>query len=308
MNAYKVKVEWYKYLYQLNTKFSISRPVDDALMISGVTRGGTTWLMEMLHTDTTQIIWEPMKYETLSKVKGKQFADDLGIIPYIPEHAEWDEARAYFSSLLSGRIPEQIQELSHPFLLENPFKKNRLLIKLCNANLVLPWLCRNFSIRPIVLVRNPYAVIASQLQHPGYRDIGTKHNLFALNKSVYNDVFTKYERQISAIQNQVSMLANWWAIQHVEILNRPEKEVLWKIVCYEDLVTDTEVQLNSLYKAYSVSKAFDPVKAELPSATAHLFKGEARTYLDSWKKVLTAEQLVSIRKVLDSYGIEQYDT
>lgn len=303
MNAYTLKIAGFEFLYNLYPNFHKPKLTDNNILISGTTRGGTTWLMEMLYTKNMQVVWEPTKYETLVKFHGNSFAKALGIMPYIPEDAVWDEAYEYFQNLLHGDERVTIDINSHPLLLTNPFSKNRLLIKCCNTNLLLPWLCKNFNIRPIVLVRNPMAVIASQLQHPGFKKIGTQYNLFLLNDSKYKDIFQKYEQQISAINSQVSMLANWWAIQHVELMKKAEK---YTIVNYENLVKEAKIQLNELFNKYRISKSIDSITINKPSSTSNQFNGDAVSYLDEWKKHLSQEQIEDISEIIRSYGITNY--
>lgn len=306
MSVYKIKVEAYKLLYGFYYRKPAVKNVDKNILISGVPRGGTTWLMEMMHDLSMQVIWEPLKFETLSKVKGIQFASELGVIPFIPEKESWDEAYEYFYNLFKGDVEEQVGMDSHPLLLSNPFHKTRLIIKLCNANLLLPWLCKNFNIQPLVIVRSPFAVIASQLNHPGFKDIGIKHNLFSLNKPKYMEVFQKYEQQIAAIDSQVSMLANWWAIQHADMLNYGEEGKKYHVVFYEDLVRETSYYLNHFYKLYHIDKEINLDKMYQPSATSRLFTGNAKDYLSILPQSLSSEQLKVINDVVLSYGITQY--
>jgi hypothetical protein len=128
MNFYRLKIAYYELLYRSLYSLSANKYYDDNILISGTTRGGTTWLMEMLWNPDMQVVWEPTKYETLVKAKGKNFANELGVIPYIPLDAGWDEAHDYFEELLSGYRHNKLDDSSHPLLLTNPWQKNRLLM------------------------------------------------------------------------------------------------------------------------------------------------------------------------------------
>jgi hypothetical protein len=302
---YPAKIAYYRVLYHLH-HLLLHQNNSSPVIISGTTRGGTTWLMEQLYHKDMQVIWEPTKYETITRHCGETFAKALGVIPYIPENAVWDEAFAYFGQLLSGGIAEGINSTSHPLLLSNPFAKSRLLLKCCNINLLLPWLCRNFNIRPILLVRSPFAVIASQLRHPGFREIGTTHNLFALNQPKYQDIFLRYEAPIKAIRTQTEMLANWWAIQHVELLRYPEEERKWEVVYYEDLFEDTEVWINRLYDKYSISNQFDKHRSERPSSTSYFFIADSLKSEVSDRNQLNPGLISEVRNVMSQYNISRY--
>ncbi len=302
---YPAKIAYYRVLYQLHQLLPHQKTTSPVI-ISGTTRGGTTWLMEQLYHKDMQVIWEPTKYETITRHRGEAFAKALGVIPYIPEDAVWDEAYAYFGQLLNGGIPEEINGASHPLLLSNPFAKSRLLLKCCNINLLLPWLCRNFNIRPILLVRSPFAVIASQLRHPGFREIGTTHNLFALNQLKYQDIFLRYEAPIKAIRTQTEMLANWWAIQHVELLRYPEEERKWEVVYYEDAVMNPDLHIQMMCDSNGITHKTDERKYRMPSATSQQTVTGTDDYLNNWKSKLDSREIASISEILYAYGLHTY--
>lgn len=308
MSRYKIKVSLYNILYELNNLITYSgKKTVEPVCIAGVTRGGTTWLMEMMYTPNMQVVWEPLKYANLVKSKGEDFARNIGIIPYIPENAVWDEAYEYFDKLLNNKLPQKIDIKSHYLQLTNPFNKNRALIKFCYSNLLLPWLCRNFAIKPTIIIRNPYAVIESQLRHPGYRNIGITHHLFDLNQPKYTDVFEKYEQPISGINSQISMLSNWWAIQHAEILQHPDKDKLWNIIYYEDLVRDTQKHLQEILAHHHIEKDIQQVDFTHPSATALSKTMQHDDYLNKWRTGLTIAEKDCIEKILSDYNIPIYE-
>ncbi len=308
MNLFSLKIKGWSAIYAAHSFYaSNSNKKLNPLLISGTTRGGTTWLMELLYQKNMQVIWEPTKYETLS-LYNKEFTEALGAIPYIPESAVWEDAYFYFQKLLNGNVPQRILKDAHPLLLSNPLYKNRAIIKCCNITPLIPWICKNFDVQPIVLVRNPMSVIASQLNHKGYQGIGTKINLFKLNNSKYNDLFEKYGRPISAINSKVSMLANWWAIQQVEVLNKNTvvDKNKWILLSYKELVLNTSAELQKLFTIYGIEKTIIDNEYNSPSATAvNQFK-HSEEYLTHWKKSLKLNEIKEIELVLEAYGLEQY--
>jgi len=294
MGFYDAKILFYKLLYRYFTIISDNKFYNNNILISGATRSGTTWLMEMLYAQDMKVVWEPTLYESLQDTISKQFAAELGVIPYIPKDADWPEAYNYFNALFVGKIDQAITEYSHPLLLTSPFGKSRQLIKFCNINLLLPWLCRNFDISPIVIIRNPYDVVTSQLNHNGYEHLWEKVNIFDYNKPKYDDIFLKYEQQIKSIDSKIEMLAHWWAVQHVELLENLHENNPWKIVFYEDLLRDTELVMSKLIVEYNINKKIADIDFFKPSST----RVEKRNVgLDeSFIKDVTD-------KVLDQYGI-----
>jgi hypothetical protein len=288
---------YYSYLYKYF--YTKENNINKNIFISGATRSGTTWLMEMLHTPNMQIVWEATKYENLLNTTSEKFTKELGIIPYIPVDCIWDEAYEYFDKLIHGNIVQEISKDSHPLLLSNPFNKDTNLIKLCNINLLLPWLCKNFDIQPIVIIRNPFDVVLSQLNHIGYNHMWVKYNIFELNKPRYNDVFLKYDNQLSTINSKVSMLTHWWVIQHVELLKNIDNSNQWKIILYEDLLRNTSVVINELIIKHDIKKNIKNIDYVKPSSTSNLMHVQ--------KKPKDKIMIEEIKNILNMYGIKQYN-
>lgn len=272
------------------------------ILISGTTRGGTTWLAELLYQPDQCLIWEPLLYEHLQATTG-DFASALGIIPYIPETAEWPEARQFFDALLSGRDQSFYTLKSHAEANRNLFQTRRLMIKFCRANLLLPWLTRHYRLKPVFLIRHPLAVVASQLRHPGFARLDIHQHIFRIQQPRYNDIFERFRAQTERIDSLESLLANWWAIQQVLALEHPQRHERWLTVSYEQLFLQPENEMERIAQWTG-----DPIPAKWqsrvkkPSQTA----GSPNPGIDNWRSQFSREQVRRILDIVQAYGLTMY--
>ncbi len=286
--------------------------VDRHLVISGVPRGGTTWLAELLlPVPRTALVWEPLHPHHVREYPVAGFHHDLGRIPYVPEDADWEPGRAFFDDLFRGRfLPASAVNNWVRTTIPRPGRKHRWVYKMCRANLLLPWLVGTYPLHPIYLVRHPLAVISSQFRHEAFDDMGTIHNLFELQRSAHSDVFERYDHLIGAIDSRESMFANWWAITNVVPLTHPANNVAWLTVSYERLLSQPHRELDRIAQRLDVE--FPPAtRRRVRAASAVADPGIAGTVdagrqLAAWRARLTAKQVAIIMEVVHSYGIDAY--
>lgn len=295
---YKLKI---RALDLFDRSFIAPEFTEKPILIAGNTRGGTTWLMENLYQPQFKIVWEPTRYNSLNEFSYEGFNKDLGIVPYIPENAEWDEAFKYFKLLLSGKIRSPFHALTHPLMLHDLTQKNRLLIKCCNINALLPWLTNHFDIKPILLLRQPYGVIASQMVNPGFSIFNHRFDLLKNDTPKFNQNHLKFARQIEAIDSKISLLANWWALHHTDVLNHPFRDKKWITVSYENLVKNPLTELKNLYDVTGIKSTPLLKNIYQPSTTSF---GNETNYLDKWKERLSPSDIKTITRILESYEID----
>ncbi|MCB9188181.1 MAG: sulfotransferase [Flavobacteriales bacterium] len=280
------------------------------IIISGEPRGGTTWLMELLMNDSTNLVWEPLFHKRLNEHSAGLY-NKFGHMPYIPENAQWKEGKEYFNSLFRGELKYGLFK-NHHYSGKKLKDKDRMLFKFCRANMLLPWLTKEFpTIKPIYLVRHPLSVISSQFRHPAFEGIGTKVNLFELRKSenpMFSDIFDRYEDKISKINSRESMFANWWAIQNMLALPNPDNK--WLTVSYESLYLNpvNELERISKFTGIPVSE-FSLDNIEKPSKTTLAGSGilEKKDQLSNFRKHLTQNQINEILEIINSYGIDAFN-
>ncbi len=279
------------------------------IFISGEPRGGTTWLMELLMQPNDCLIWEPLHLQNLQQYN-PEFYKALGILPYIPENETWNDAREYFKKLFSGELPYGL-EINRQYHIKNLNACNNILFKFCRANMLLPWLTKEFpEIKPIYLIRHPLSVISSQFRHSAFNSVGTIHNLFEVRTKgnpLYTDIFEKHANKINAIKSRESMFANWWAIQNSIPLNARKKN--WLTVSYERLYLNPIEELDRISDYIRIRSTYNIEAIKSPSSTTKSGSGilEKKSQLANFKRHLTNSQIKEILDIIESYEITQYN-
>ncbi|MGD8862206.1 MAG: hypothetical protein PVI30_19495 [Myxococcales bacterium] len=130
----------------LSRRGSLRPPV----AVAATGRGGSTWLTEVLATVPGHpILWEPLHLGTNPSCR--QYGFDWQT--YVPVDAQAPRKREYFDALLSGAgLNVELVTSSH-FSVREFLRCRALLIKFVNANLLLPWLVRQYELRTALLIR-----------------------------------------------------------------------------------------------------------------------------------------------------------
>jgi len=281
--------------------------IEDAIIISGMGRGGTTWLTEVFSTiPGSGVIWEPLHPIVLRNHHStRRFQRELGNYPYIEEDADWPEAERFFWRLLSGKL------LFHEYVKRNMFnprlaRVQRWIIKFCRANMLLPWLVRKCPVRPIYLLCHPCAVVSSQLRHYGF-DVMSDH--FNIPDTRYTKIYRDHRHILPTIKTREQRLAAWWAFDNLIPLQHPANGTAWITVAYEQLLMSPLDVFSELFSRMGCEvPANMNVIVNKPSRTtdprAAIAKGQDQ--LTSWKSQLSDDQINQILDVVHRFGITAY--
>lgn len=215
---------------------------EENFLISAYPRGGSTWLSEIIHQiPRTAILYEPLDLRYTTQFR------DLGFYwhQYIPENQTWPEAEKVFVRLFSGKFLRG--QLYYQSTLASWLTANRLVIKFILANALLPWLTRryNFSFAPIYLIRHPFAIVASQLKHPGWKD--AKMAEFKIPQGRYNEIYLNHRDFFSTLRSKEEILTAQWCVVNSIPLHNPRNNVSWITVHYEHLLLDPDTELKKIF-------------------------------------------------------------
>lgn len=286
---------------------------DNTIAIFSLPRSGSTWFSELLMEIPNSIkVDEPLYRGFLSfdgkmppKGQGKiNQLDDLEFYYYqpIPFDQSFEEASHFFEELFSLKI-------SNPYLFEEtrmnciPTAKN-VLFKFCYGNLLLPWLAKQFDFPIIVLERNPYAVVASQLKHYSFDKV-LRQNIFEIPEFRYSKYITDHI-DLDEITHPEEILTAIWCISRL-IVTTNNEATDWLVVSYEKLVINPEEELKRIFNYLNKpipSTIMDNFYQPSVSTEKSNFRDELQ--LDSWKKELKPEQIVRIGDVLAKFKIDNY--
>jgi len=287
----------------------IRNPAQEPVIVLGSPRSGTSWTMRLIAKQAGYCsIFEPLHARWWPGAREAGFGNrpttgDAQKREYLQRVFDGREARR------SIRRPRWSLPIgSHPGrLLRGMVKRlraERLVVKFVSACRLLPWLVEEFpKCRYVYIVRNPYAVINSQLSRgaSSYLDdrarpydylndarqpASAQTELCRRIQSDAADVLGEASvRDINSLEEclALSWYTDNWVAQRVA--SRTEAVILVK---YEDLLVNTGAEVDRIYAH---------IGSGSPSSVSIEVKNRGQQ-LNKWREQLTDSQVRSIRAVL----------
>ncbi|MGR3303170.1 MAG: sulfotransferase domain-containing protein [Candidatus Scalindua sp.] len=292
------------YKYYLLKKSVNFNPLE-AYLIFCSPRGGSTWLSEMINLiPGTSMLWEPLHLRYVNEVRDLGFCWDQ----YIPDTQDWPEAHNMFCKLFSGKILNQhiLQYTQH-----NKIKKaEKLIIKFTRANALLPWLNRNFIFKnkPVYMIRHPFAVVASQLDHPGWGHIPFITS-FTIPDVPYNEHYKKHKSFLERLSYKDEIHAATWCLSNMVPLQHVQNNIDWITINYEDLVLKPKLVMKRIFDEWNVNIDEDELEVAINTRSNTTRFGtpvKGMVQLANWRKVLSKEQVRRIQSVLEYFNVTCY--
>lgn len=268
-------------------------------------RGGSTWLTQILHNTTKlPVLWEPLHPERVPELKRLNLSSEQ----LVPEDERWDELESFFESMFRGRILNPwCCEMSHPakFL-----GAQGMIIKFCRVNGMLPWLTKRFEFKkkPILLLRHPFSVVASQLKHPGFRDIEAK---FTITDTRYSEIAHRHKEIMEFVSSVAERQVFVWCMVNCMPLKSDRHNKDWITVFYEDLLERPDAELRRIGAEWGLKiGGIDLETVYKPSRTTVGTKDfrNATQQLASWQNRFSDAEIRRMQHILEYFEIEEYDT
>jgi hypothetical protein len=276
--------------------------IQNTIAIACSGRSGSTWLAEIIGAlPGYPIIWEPLHLGNNPECQHYGFDWQT----YLPYNVEDNPKRNYLEKILTGSNLSTKQVSSLAF---NPLKFvgfQGFAVKFVNANLLLNWMLEQFSIKGILMIRHPCAVVESQLRHSAWNHVNKTNITFpqqlALDYPHLVEVF-------QTIQTREEILAFEWAIQTYVPLIQPKPEFLY-VTTYEKLIQEGQSEVDRLFDFLAKSVPTTAYK-QLIKASKTTQKvsniGKNKDPLIGWKHRLTPQQIDNILSVVHRVGIVFY--
>ena len=270
------------------------------ILISGSPRGGTTWIAETIAKVylSERILWEPLQEGNIDK-DGLRFSKR----PYIDEQTATPEVDAFFQKLLQSKQANAhlLRLRKYPKNVLSLLRNQRLLIKFVRGNGVVRYLRRRFAIpTPLVILRHPCAVVASQLRMGQWED-----------HPHIDPELIKRKPELTDIIDHKAPLAERLAMTWVgDVLAAKENATDVHIVYYEDLVLKGAEALRPAFESWG----WEEVPASLheimgqPSSTTHEWANfdSMEGKLGRWRNELDTETIDRILNVTHCMGLYDY--
>jgi hypothetical protein len=281
-------------------------------------RGGSTWFTNLLTAmPNTSKIDGPL-YQGFFLPDGKMPSGEAAKLKslkrlgfhyhqYIPEIEEWEQAQAFFHRLFSQQFytPYIFNETS----LSELKRAEKFVFKFYHASLMMPWLIEHFDIKPIFLVRNPYAVVASQLKYQAFAET-IKTGQYRLPKFRFSEFFDPYLPILDEVSSAVEILATRWCLNYLPLITREDNNKKWLTVSYESVILHRDWELNRIFQFVgqpipeNINSVYDkPSISTTKSSEAYHQKLE---HLGSWKDTLSTKEIEQIDIILKRFGVKRY--
>jgi hypothetical protein len=269
------------------------------LILCSAPRGGSTWLAELLsQVPRTALLFEPLHLWRKPPFSCLNFC---GYQP-IPEDADWPEAKLIFDAVFRGRFVNDWTGQGSSVL--TFLLAKRMLVKMVRAHAMLPWLIRNFQFlnRPVLLVRHPLAVVASQL-HFGFAR--GEFRGFRIPDCPFNEHFLEHREFLSGLRTAEEVLVARWCLANQVPLSSPENNRAWTTVYYEHLLLDPRRELRRIFDNWELPlprHVMNRVRVPSAKTTDSRFLDKPERQLDKWRHTFSDEQLERLVAVLEHFG------
>jgi LPS sulfotransferase NodH len=244
---------------------------EGSIIICGSRRSGTTWLMELLSKIPGYItLFEPFQ--------PSWFPDSRRFNP--DPNPEQEGIRDYLQNVLEGRVKcsSSLYKVNL-FNMRQRLLGDKLLIKSVRANKLVGLMKSQLEAKYIIyLIRNPYAVVSSQMR---------------------TNIMPDISHMEIANESKESALASIWCDEQTIPL---ATNGIFKIK-YEDLVLDPRRVLTPLFSALGYEDYIEDALKDIQVASklaSRPLKAINSSILEKWREELTEKQATNIYDVLSS--------
>jgi len=270
----------------------------NTVIVAASPRSGTTWLAELLSlAPRSAILFEPEHQHHVAEARAAGISWHTCRTP----HERWPEGEAFFDRALRGEI-RTTWTLQH-VPLARAFAPRTWIVKLVDCNLLLGWIAAHFATRPpILLLRHPCAVVASQMRLGWVVDRPPR--LPSLLER-----YPHLAAPLAALRDPIEYAAALWSVQAAVplTLSPPASRI---VLTYERLVADPGQELATLFTRLGLpTPGGIAARAPAPSATAPLRPTRAigRDPLMPWTDTLDHRQVERVLTVVRTFGLDFYD-
>jgi hypothetical protein len=173
--------------------------------------------------------------------------------------------------------------------------------------MLLPYITKQFSFekKPIYMIRNPFAVVASQLKHPGWKNADSH---FEIPTGIYNEVYDIHAEFLKTLQTKEEVLTAEWALSNKVVLNHSRHNKDWIFITYEQTLINPKQTLIKILAEWNCSNLkLDKLDFNRKSRTSLSKKiTPVNVQLEHWKSSFTSLQIQKMQDVLREL-VKQYN-
>ena len=292
---------------------------EQAIVVSGSPRSGTTWLMQTLSClPGYRSVLEPLHPSRFPTVRDLRLPPRLYVVPGHSNRPLEEHLRAVLTGKRVSRIPEYT--LSLPTI-RRRLMSSRILAKFVNGNRLLPWISERLHPRSVILIlRHPCSTIASQTEIGffGYTNEIEIDIVMGRTGALRDIVLSGLQaipefrgnaaliRKVEKAETREELLAYEWALDNYIPL-RHAGRCGWQVVSYEQLLCRPEQTFQRVFDALG-----EPMPAlatrtmRKPSMTSERKRIQADVQLTRWQSQLQREQVRLILDAVGAVGLDLY--
>lgn len=219
---------------------------------------------------------------------------------YLSPTSTADDLEDYLRAAMTGDVVRPFAVgFSNPM---EPWKVNRWISKVVHGAGLTGWLAEHLPEPQYVgLLRHPCAVVASQRQK---KMIST--DVFHGARLQFGKLWPELAPALASVTTEISRYAACWCMDTFA-LTTCKKPPRFRLVCYEDLVSNGDAAFASLADWIGVSvSAVDASGLSLPSASTNEPHVGGAAQLGKWQERLTPAEVDEVFSLLDAFGLSVY--
>lgn len=279
--------------------------VEDALILTGDPRGGTTWLMEMLaRLPGTVINWEPLHHGRGVVPVGARW----GRRPYFPPDDRDPDRFASMCDILT--FQRSTPWTTKHATLEQARDATQVLTKFVRANLLLPWLTTRIAFvrPPVLLLRHPVPTVLSQLR--AFHLEEQMRPRIKVPDAVFSERYSANLDYLNGLTPGLERNVAMWCVNNLSTIRDPRHGKAWVTVHYEDLLLDPQRELSRIALAWGIdpsifTEGLDPHKASATTFGSDLRRRPAEQ-AGKWRDRIEHDQKQRIQNILDHFEVDEY--
>jgi hypothetical protein len=269
--------------------------VEDAAVLAGTARSGTTWLAELICAHASyRLIFEPFNNARVPEYARFQYQQ------YARPGSPPPALEAFTDRLLRGEIGNRWVDAHVDRL-----RPTRRLVKAVRGSLLLGWLRHRYPELPILLlVRHPCAIVASFLKL-GWSSEPDVDSMLCQPELIDDHLEGRLDVFESATRPHQRHALLWCVSNGVPLRQLAQRGL--EPLYYEELVEAPQRALPHVFEA--LGRPFDPsVYTELrrPSRTARSgssFGGPREAGAPGWRAELGSARVDDVLEIVDAFGL-----
>ena len=277
--------------------------IQNTIMVCSSARGGSTWLAQIISSiPGYPLLWEPLHLGTSPSCVKYGFKWGTYLKPDTEDEMKYN----YIQDVLTGKNLSTELISSMYFNPIQFLRFNGFVVKFTLANMMLPWILKNFPIRCILLIRHPCAVVSSRLLHSAWDHVNIEN--FYIEPEVFID-FPHLKEIFESISTREELFAFSWVMQTLIPLSCTIPHP-WYLTTYEKLLMDAEAEVENIFDYLGEDLPPDANKmlkkpSKTTSKNAHVFN--RNNPLSLWKENLSSKQIELILNIVNRSGIDFYN-